>query len=73
MTEFGVHAGGRGPGCPYRVRRLAVTFDRPFGFVAVHRGSALVLACGRIEEPGRGGRGGTVDLAESGWYSSDTP
>ncbi|MFI8101045.1 serpin family protein [Streptomyces sp. NPDC086023] len=36
---------------PYRVRRIGVTIDRPFGFLAVHRTSRLVLAAGWVAEP----------------------
>ncbi|WP_405015195.1 serpin family protein [Kitasatospora sp. NBC_01539] len=35
---------------PYRVRSVAVSFDRPFGFLAVHRASRLVLAAGWVNE-----------------------
>lgn len=62
VTEFVMYAGGRGPEHPYRVRRLAITFDRPFGFVAVHRDSALVLTCGWIQDPGP--RRDAIDLDE---------
>ncbi|MEJ8640657.1 serpin family protein [Streptomyces sp. MS1.HAVA.3] len=36
----------------YRARRAEVRFDRPFGFLAVHRTSRLVLAAGWVAEPG---------------------
>ncbi|MGH9185204.1 MAG: proteinase inhibitor I4 serpin, partial [Acidimicrobiales bacterium] len=35
----------------YRVRQVMVTFHRPFGFVAVHRPSSLVLVAGWVNEP----------------------
>ncbi|WP_405020921.1 serpin family protein [Kitasatospora sp. NBC_00070] len=35
---------------PYRVRDVAISFDRPFGFLAVHRSSRLVLAAGWVNE-----------------------
>ncbi|MEV6208584.1 serpin family protein [Kitasatospora sp. NPDC051914] len=36
---------------PYRVRRVLFTTDRPFGFLAVHRTSRLVLASGWVDTP----------------------
>ncbi|RKT02722.1 serpin (serine protease inhibitor) [Streptomyces sp. 3211.6] len=45
------------PGCAapprlrYRTRRAEVRFDRPFGFLAVHRTSRLVLAAGWVTDP----------------------
>lgn len=38
----------------HRVRRLSVTFDGPFGFVATHRASSLVLVAGWVHEPAPG-------------------
>ncbi|WP_405486084.1 serpin family protein [Streptomyces sp. NBC_00096] len=35
----------------YRVRRAGVAFHRPFGFLAVHRTSRLVLAGGWVAQP----------------------
>ena len=35
----------------YRVRHVAVTFDRPFAYYAVHRASGLILAAGWVNEP----------------------
>lgn len=35
----------------YRARGLQVTYDRPFGFLAVHRASGLVLFAGWVDEP----------------------
>ncbi|MEV7545348.1 serpin family protein [Streptomyces sp. NPDC089915] len=35
----------------YRVRHTEVRFDRPFGFLAVHRASRLVLAAGWVSDP----------------------
>ncbi|MGW2987075.1 serpin family protein [Streptomyces goshikiensis] len=51
-----VTAGGLGAGCAeprlaYRVRHAEVRFHRPFGFVAVHRTSRLVLAAGWVNDP----------------------
>ncbi|MFE3112570.1 serpin family protein [Kitasatospora indigofera] len=51
VTAFGGGAGSaawRRP--PYRVRSVDVSFDRPFGFLAVHRASRLVLAAGWVNE-----------------------
>ncbi|GAA3048302.1 hypothetical protein GCM10020229_69570 [Kitasatospora albolonga] len=50
VTAFGVAAGGA-PKPRYRVKSVAVHFDRPFGFLAVHRTSRLVLAAGWVAEP----------------------
>ncbi|MEU9087199.1 serpin family protein [Streptomyces sp. NPDC048357] len=51
VTAFGM-VGGCAPSRPrYRVRRAEVRFDRPFGFLAVHRTSRLVLAAGWVAEP----------------------
>jgi serine protease inhibitor len=35
----------------YEVRRVTVTFDRPYGFLAVHRDSGLVLVAGWVTVP----------------------
>lgn len=35
----------------YESKRAYATFDRPFGFLAVHRASRLVLAAGWVTEP----------------------
>lgn len=35
----------------YRARRISARFDRPFGFLAVHRTSRLVLNAGWVTEP----------------------
>ncbi|MFG2973042.1 serpin family protein [Streptomyces sp. NPDC048331] len=43
--------GGAPPRVRHRVRRAEVRFDRPFGFVAVHRDSRLVLAAGWVTDP----------------------
>jgi serine protease inhibitor len=36
---------------PRRTVEIAVTFDRPFGFLAVHRPTGLVVVAGWIEQP----------------------
>jgi hypothetical protein len=46
VTAFAV-AAGAGP----RHERVCVTFDRPFGFLAVHRPTGLVLFAGWVVEP----------------------
>ncbi|MFJ6794978.1 serpin family protein [Streptomyces sp. NPDC091268] len=51
VTAFAAVAGGAPPRLRYRVRRASVAFHRPFGFLAVHRTSRLVLAAGWIREP----------------------
>ncbi|SEM54913.1 serpin family protein [Streptacidiphilus jiangxiensis] len=50
VTAIGM-VGGAGAFTPrptYRVRQVEVTFDRPHGFLAVHRTSRLVLAAGWV-------------------------
>ncbi|WP_405792010.1 proteinase inhibitor I4 serpin [Streptomyces sp. NBC_00029] len=42
---------GAPPRGKHRVRRAEVRIDRPFGFLAVHRASRLVLAAGWVTEP----------------------
>ncbi|MFE5945767.1 serpin family protein [Streptomyces sp. NPDC056480] len=39
------------PHTPYRVRSVELGIDRPFGFLAVHRTSRLVLSAGWVAEP----------------------
>ncbi|GAA2745219.1 serpin family protein [Kitasatospora cinereorecta] len=54
VTAFGLAAGsapGRYVPPPYRVLEVEADFDRPFGFLAVHRGSRLVLASGWVTDP----------------------
>ncbi|MBF6170327.1 serpin family protein [Nocardia blacklockiae] len=36
---------------PRRVTEIAVAFDRPFGFLAVHRPTGLVIVAGWVEQP----------------------
>ncbi|MFJ9773178.1 serpin family protein [Kitasatospora sp. NPDC101157] len=56
MTAMGAAAGGAGgsPRPPYLQRFVHLSFGRPFGFLAVHRLSGLVLAAGWVTEPDRG-------------------
>ncbi|MFI5702106.1 serpin family protein [Streptomyces xanthochromogenes] len=51
VTALEVAAGGLPPRPRYSVRRVEATFDRPFGFLAVHRTSRLVLTAGWVDEP----------------------
>ncbi|MEU3556539.1 serpin family protein [Streptomyces fragilis] len=51
VTAFAMAAGGAAPSTRYRVTEVRVRFDRPFGFLAVHRRSGLVLAAGWVSEP----------------------
>lgn len=49
VTAMAVAPGG---GPPQRTaKRISVTYDRPFGFLAVHRASGLVLTAGWVTEP----------------------
>lgn len=57
VTAFGMLAAGVFAPPPFRAKRVEVVFDRPFGFLAVHRGSRLVLAGGWVREPGEFARG----------------
>ncbi|WP_328929251.1 serpin family protein [Streptomyces sp. NBC_00190] len=52
VTAVRAGFGGAAPRAKYRARRAEVRFDRPFGFLAVHRTSRLVLAAGWVAEPG---------------------
>ncbi|MER5728216.1 serpin family protein [Streptomyces sp. NPDC002138] len=51
VTAVAMAAGSGPPATPYRVRHAEVSFLRPFGFLAVHRPSRLVLAAGWVNEP----------------------
>jgi hypothetical protein len=51
LTALGATAGCAMPTETHRVRQVSVTFDRPFGFTAVHRPSGLVLLAGWVHEP----------------------
>ncbi|GAA5022491.1 hypothetical protein GCM10025734_78740 [Kitasatospora paranensis] len=61
ISAIAVAAGGIPPKPPYRVREVEFRVDRPFGFLAVHRTSRLVLAAGWVERP---------DEEPSGLYDS---
>ncbi|MGW1884047.1 serpin family protein [Streptomyces sp. NPDC001970] len=51
VTTFAVAAAGMPPPPRYVTRRIYAEFDRPFGFLAVHRTSRLVLTAGWVAEP----------------------
>ncbi|WP_037973236.1 serpin family protein [Streptomyces sp. NRRL WC-3742] len=51
VTAFGVAGGSAASRPPYLVREARVWFGRPFGFLAVHRTTGLVLAAGWVTEP----------------------
>ncbi|MEU3446054.1 serpin family protein [Streptomyces thermolilacinus] len=50
VTAVSAYAAGV-PEPRYRSLRLSADFERPFGFLAVHRASRLVLASGWVAEP----------------------
>ncbi|MCX4782303.1 serpin family protein [Streptomyces sp. NBC_01264] len=50
VTAFAAAAGCAEPRLRYRVRQAQVAFHRPFGFLAVHRTSRLVLAAGWVAD-----------------------
>ncbi|MFE7096638.1 serpin family protein [Streptomyces erythrochromogenes] len=51
VTAIAARPGGAARPVTYRVRRAEVRVDRPFGFLAVHRASGLVLAAGWVTDP----------------------
>ncbi|SFQ30153.1 Serine protease inhibitor [Actinomadura madurae] len=53
VTAVGALAGSAAPfGDPHLAKRVSVTFDPPFGFLAVHRPSGLVLTTGWVAKAG---------------------
>ncbi len=59
---------------------MDVTFDRPFGFIAVHRPSRLAVVAGWVNSPFAGGAGMSQDeiearkkKAERGWLADPPP
>ncbi|WP_042418774.1 serpin family protein [Streptacidiphilus anmyonensis] len=58
VTAVSMVGAGIAPRPPYRVKQVEVTFDRPHGFLAVHRTSRLVLAAGWV---------GTAQTYEEPW------
>ncbi len=51
VTVVPAAAGGAPPEPRYTVRQVAADFDRPFGFLTVHRTSRLVLTAGWVAHP----------------------
>lgn len=51
VTAFMPVAAGGLPRYPYETTVVRAVFDRPFGFLAVHRETRLVLAAGWVTEP----------------------
>ncbi|MGW2008308.1 serpin family protein [Streptomyces nigrescens] len=51
VTVMPVAAGSVPPPPPYRALRISARYDRPFGFLAVHRASGLVLVAGWVATP----------------------
>jgi len=51
VTAFGMTLGSAPPQERYEITRVDVTFDRPFGFIAVHRPSRLAIAAGWVSSP----------------------
>ncbi|TBL31552.1 MULTISPECIES: serpin family protein [unclassified Micromonospora] len=51
VTAFAMRAGAMRPRATARKRLVELTVDRPFGFVAVHRPTNLVLVAGWVTHP----------------------
>ncbi|MGW7366615.1 serpin family protein [Streptomyces sp. NPDC054841] len=51
VTAIAAVAGGMPPPPRYLTKRIDAEFDRPFGFLTVHRTSRLVLTAGWVAEP----------------------
>ncbi|MFG2830301.1 hypothetical protein ACGFWI_23015 [Streptomyces sp. NPDC048434] len=51
VTVMPVPMGSVPPPPPYRAQQISARYDRPFGFLAVHRASGLVLVAGWVTEP----------------------
>jgi len=51
VTAFGLTVGSAPPEERYQVTVVDVTFDRPFGFLAVHRPSRLAVVAGWVNSP----------------------
>jgi serine protease inhibitor len=56
VTAFGMTLGGMPPDEPYEVTFVEATFDRPFGFIAVHRPSRLAVVAGWVSSPFEAGQ-----------------
>ena len=50
VTAFGMMTGAL-PELPYGITYVSVDFDRPFGFLAVHRPSRLAVVAGWVKSP----------------------
>lgn len=50
VTAFGAVGGGR-PDLRYVTTHISAAFDRPFGFLALHRHTRLVLTAGWVTDP----------------------
>lgn len=51
VTAFDVEVTGAPPPERYQITTVAVSFDRPFGFLAVHRPSGLAVTAGWVTSP----------------------
>ncbi|MDG4830197.1 serpin family protein [Solwaraspora sp. WMMD1047] len=51
VTAIAARAGAAPPAATTRKRLVRVDFDRPFGFLAVHRPTGLVLVAGWVSDP----------------------
>ncbi|GAA4891545.1 hypothetical protein GCM10023237_06890 [Streptomyces coeruleoprunus] len=51
VTAIGAVGAGMSPPPRYLVRHVEAVFDRPFGFLTVHRASRLVLTAGWVADP----------------------
>jgi serine protease inhibitor len=51
VTAFGLALGSGPPELRHRVTAVDVIFDRPFGFLAVHRPSRLAMVAGWVSSP----------------------
>lgn len=51
VTALAMRAGGAAPRATVRRRRVRLDVDRPFGFLAVHRPTGLVLVAGWVTDP----------------------
>lgn len=54
VTAFGLCLTGSPPEDRYEITIIDVDFDRPFGFLAVHRPSGLAVVAGWVDSPFRG-------------------
>ncbi|MFI7138292.1 hypothetical protein ACIBQ5_11185 [Streptomyces massasporeus] len=63
-TFTAVHRGRSPEEPPYGTTRAMACFDRPFGFLTVHRDSGLVLVAGWVSDPpfARDGGGHVADV-----------